>query len=433
MGKQNVFVLGLDSFNLRLIRRLPMAAELNLHPLLSYEEIRGGRDFPVSELLARCEERLERFDGSIDAIVAWWDFPVTIMAAILCRRFGLPGADLESVLKCEHKYWSRLEQQKVIPDHIPKFAVFDPASDEPLSGVDLFYPFWIKPVKSFRSYLAYRINDESDILVYLDTIRENIDQLAEPFEDLLGHAVLPLEIAELPGRAFVAESELAGSQCTVEGYAWQGDIRVYGIVDSYRMRDASSLSRYQYPSQLPPEAQERMMALVQRVMTHLGFVHGPFNVEFFYDQTGDTLKVLEINPRQSQSHAYLFEKVHGATHHQVMLELALGREPTLPGASGPYSLAAKYMVRTPQDGFITRVPSPAEQDKVMKTVDSAALEILVRPGISLSQLPLQDSYSYELADLYLAGADEAELFEKYAQCLSMLPFRIAQERDVELF
>jgi hypothetical protein len=66
----------------------------------------------IDELLDRATDELERFArsgrGSVDGVVGFWDFPVQTMVPILRRRRSLSGPTLESVLKCEHEYWSRL-------------------------------------------------------------------------------------------------------------------------------------------------------------------------------------------------------------------------------------------------------------------------------------------------------------------------------------
>jgi hypothetical protein len=142
---ENVFVMGLDEHNERLLRDLPDAERYRFHPLLSYEEI-YGEEIRLRELLAKAQRELESFQGRIDAIIGFWDFPVSTMMPILRARFGLPGAPVEEVVKCEHKYWSRLVQQKVI-DEYPRFGLVDPEHDqEPPNGVS--YPLWVKAAGS---------------------------------------------------------------------------------------------------------------------------------------------------------------------------------------------------------------------------------------------------------------------------------------------
>src|SRR5699024_10785129 len=99
---RNDFILALDPRNRWMLRRLPGAGELAFHRLLSVEELQGEHiDVPV--LLDRAVQQLEAFDGPIDAIVSFWDFPMVVMVPILCARYGLPSANLLAVLRCEHK------------------------------------------------------------------------------------------------------------------------------------------------------------------------------------------------------------------------------------------------------------------------------------------------------------------------------------------
>ncbi|MER2093051.1 MAG: hypothetical protein ABS918_09915, partial [Saccharopolyspora rectivirgula] len=73
---RNVFVLGLDDRNLALMQNLPNASSLRFHRLLTREELMYV-EAPVGELLDRARDELNSFDSTIDAIVGYWDFPVS--------------------------------------------------------------------------------------------------------------------------------------------------------------------------------------------------------------------------------------------------------------------------------------------------------------------------------------------------------------------
>jgi hypothetical protein len=427
--KKNVFVLGLEDYNLRILHHLPGAAQFEFHPLLSYAEIRGKGTLDIGALLGLCRSRLASFHGSVDAVIGYFDFPVTMMIPLLRKEYGLPSPSLESVLKCEHKYWSRLEQQQVIPEHIPHFEAFDPFDDDQIAGLSLMFPYWIKPVKSFRSFLAYRINDEEDIRASIPEIRRFIPGLSEPFNYFLEQAQVPEHVAAIGGKSCIAESLLSGSQCTLEGYVYNGRVEVYGVVDSVRETDRSSFSRYEYPSRLPQRVQEKMMQAAETVLTGIGFDNSPFNVEFFFNQTEGQVYLLEINPRISQSHAEMFEKVNGMSHHEVAIDIALGREPSYPLGRGEYAVAGKFMLRHFEDAVVTRVPSAEEIARIAEEIPGTGVDILVKEGTRLSELRNQDSYSYELADIYLGASDHEELVVRYQRVLEMLEFRFAPGQE----
>ncbi|MFP4620659.1 MAG: acetyl-CoA carboxylase biotin carboxylase subunit family protein [Bacteroidales bacterium] len=423
-GKKQVFVVGLDDFNLEKLKRLPEAKECDFHPAVKYEEMRGLEQFDMKSLIETAFQRIDQH-GKIDAIVSYYDFPGTDLVPIIAERYRLTGPSLESVLKCEHKYWSRLEQNKVIPRSVPMFMAFDPFDDQAYQKIEMIPPFWIKPIKSFRSFLAYRINSEYDFNDHMQEVRDHIDYMAEPFNYIFRNYHLPEEFAYMK-ETCIAESPISGHQCTVEGYVYDGEVVIYGIVDSVREEDRSSFTRYEYPSSLPQEIQFRMADLARRAMTQIGLNNSAFNIEFFYNHTVNQIFLLEINPRISQAHTDIFEKVHGISHHSIMLNLALGRRPTALEYKGKYRIASNFMLRIYESGRVKKVPSREEVSKLQEKYPELTLKLHVKEGMHLSELQGQDSYSYELGNMFLGARNQEELIQKYDDCMANLTF------DVEL-
>lgn len=161
---RNVFVLGLDQGNLDQLRNIPGTDDCVFHGLLTEEELVSGEQVALGELLDKAERQLADFDGTIDAIIGYWDFPTSSMVPILCRRHGLRSASLDAVVTCEHKYWSRLRQQEVI-DEYPRFGLVNLDDTEPPEGVR--YPMWIKPVKAYSSELAFHVRDADEFAAAL--------------------------------------------------------------------------------------------------------------------------------------------------------------------------------------------------------------------------------------------------------------------------
>ncbi|TDC98481.1 ATP-grasp domain-containing protein [Actinomadura sp. 7K507] len=403
-----------------MLRELPHLAEYRFHPLMSIEELQHG-EIDFDRLVTAAETQLDAFDGRIDAIIGFWDFPVTMMVPVLCERYGLRSPSLESIVKCEHKYWSRLEQREVIDEH-PAFGLVDlDDGARPPPGVR--YPMWLKPVKSTSSALAFLVRDPGELEGAVAEIRAGIEHIGKPFEDVLARLDLPPEIAEIGGTACMAEEAIEGVQATVEGCSFGGEAHVYGVIDSIDYPGQSSFLRYQYPSSLPAEVIERMTAVTARVIEHIGLDSTTFNVEFFWDRDHNAINLLEINPRHSQSHAPLFEYVDGVPNHQAMVRLALGLDPELrPPGGGEHNVAAKWFMRRFTDGLVRRVPSAEEIAAVEREMPGTIVKIAASAGERLSDLPMQDSYSYELGRVFMGAADEAELQARYDRCLAMLPF-----------
>lgn len=418
----HVFVLGLDERNRETLRGLPALADCELHPLLDVDRLVHVDEIDLPALLEQAEHELDAFDGPVDAVVGYWDFPVSSLVPILCERRGLPGADLRAVVLCEHKYWSRVVQAEVIDD-VPRFGLVHVDEDTaPPEGVR--YPLWVKPVKSFSSQMAYRVTDDERFRAALAEIQEGIGKVGKPFEDVLARLDLPPEIEEAGGRGCVAEEAVSGRQITVEGYDSGHGVHLYGVIDTVNYPGTSSFLRYQYPSSLPADVVERITTDTRRVIEHIGLRHVPFNVEFFWNEDSGAVHLLEINARHSQSHAPMFEDVDGAPNHQVLVQLALGRDPDFPHRRGEHAVSGKWFYRTFEDGVVRRAPTAEEIAALEREHPGVRVHLMAEEGKRLSELPDQDSYSYELAHLYIGAEDEQEFQAEYERCTRALHFEI---------
>lgn len=423
MRKKNVFVMGLDDFHRRELATIPDAERYNFHTLLERHELVHVENYPIHDMLAKAAHVLESFDGAVDALIGHWDFPVTTMVPILCKQFGLRSPSLESVVKCDHKYWGRLEQAKVIPEHTPAFARFDPFDDRAFDKIELELPFWVKPVKSFGSQLGFKIDSPADFDSAIVEIREHIAKIGDPFNILLRHVDMPPEVSGVGGKFCIAEQFVSGCELAPEGYAFEGDIHVHGVIDMIRER--KSFSRYQYPSSLPEAVRKRAIDATTRFIEHIGFDNGCFNAEYFWNERTDRLWLIEVNPRISQSHANLFEKVDGTSNHDVAVSVALGQRPHFARRQGGYRVAAKCLLRTFEDAIVTRVPSAEDVARVSREIPGAWVFPAVGEGQRLSELSDQDAYSFLLAEILVGARDRNELLDRYHRAVEILNFQLA--------
>ena len=424
---QNIFVVGLDETNRATLRTLPDAQQLTFRQLLTRSELQHGT-VSIPEVLDKAQRELDDFPGSIDAIVGYWDFPIPMMVPILCARYGLPSADLAAVVKCEHKYWSRLEQQRVI-EEVPGFGLLD-LDDEPAalpSGVS--YPAWIKPIKSASSEGAHYLENDDDLRAAVAIERHEVGRIGGPFNDILAMLDLPPEIATISGTACLVEQAAAGEQVTVEGFSRNGQVRVYGVVDSITHPDAPSFVRYQYPSRLPEHVLEHMAEVSRRVITAFGLTNTTFNIEYFWDAQAERLRLLEINARHSQSHARLFQLVDGLPNHACMIDLALNRDPHIPSRQGPYAVAGTWFMRQFADGVVHRVPTPSEVLQIEQDIPGTTIHLDVEPADRLSDRQGEDSFTYTLGTVYIGARDEEELVRKYARVVEALDFEISEQQE----
>ena len=423
---RNVFVVGLNDYNAERLKRLRGVEDVVFHPLLTPAQVSETQEFDIPALLKEAEETLDAFDGSIDAMVGYIDFPVSTMLPLLCKKYGTRNTSLESLLKCEHKFWSRSVMREAIPEHTPKFTAFDPFDDDALSKIgeaDLRFPFFIKPIKSSGSRLGFRIDSPEDFDFAIEKLRAEIGLISEPFNFVLEQADLPDEIRAVEGHYCMAEQVIGGRQCTVEGYVHEGEVVPYGTVDSIRYPQVLSFFYYLYPSTLPQRVQDKMWEITNTIMSHIGYDNAGFNIEYYWDEVQNKIWLLEINTRIAQSHCDLFEMVDGVSHQQVTVDLGLGRKPDMPHREGPEKVAAEFFYRVFfADAKVARAPSRAEIEVAAEQVDGTRITSYVRRGMQLSELPEQDAYSYAVASLWMGANKQSKLLWNYEQVMKRLNY-----------
>lgn len=322
---RNLAVIGLDEFNRKyLMDVLRDAGDISFHAGLDRDDTTiHGPGFDFESKLGQARRNIEEIEGGVDGVLTYWDFPSTSLAPLLARDFGLPYASPEAVLRCEHKLWSRLEQAEVI--ETPAFCGFSPLLDDPLADVSLDFPFWMKPVVGHSSMLGFEVRDEKDFDTGLEEICKHIRELTRPFRYFCDVGGLPEELAAQGTTLCIAEEIISdGDQYTLEGYVQNGAMTIHGVIESHRTSNEHTFSRYQYPSGLDMEIAARMEDMCRRTLAQYGYDNCPFNVEFFYNPETDRVRLLEVNPRISQSHSDLFLKVDGQPNQQIPVDLALG-------------------------------------------------------------------------------------------------------------
>ena len=319
-----------------------------------------------------------------------------LLAALLAERRGLPGPSPQALVACQHKPTSRALQQRSAPEATPGFAVLD-------GRVPFGVPFFVKPVVGRLSQNAYRIDDPRDLL---------------GLHELDRYTTRYAEIAALAGtdpddvHGFIAEELLSGAEVTLEGYVHGDEVVTIGVTDSVKYPGTLSFERFEYPSALPEERQAELSGVAARVLPALGFEGGFFNVEFFVPEEGPA-QIIEVNGRLASQFAPLVLGLHGRSTYDALFELAAGADPAWAGGL-PDGVGVSYCLRVFQDALVEAVPDPDPD-----------VELLVRPGLHLSEQGVNDAQSYRLAILYGFGETREEAVERCRERARSLSFRLA--------
>ena len=85
--------------------------------------------------------------------------------------------------------------------------------------------------------------------------------------------------------------------------------------------------RFEYPSRLEPEVQQRMIALTEKLLAGMDYGYGFFNLELILNAETGAIHIVEINPRMASQIANLYRRVDGCDPYGMLLDLAVGNAP----------------------------------------------------------------------------------------------------------
>lgn len=407
---RHVYIPGLTAVQRAELAVLAQTDDVEFHDLLDTHRLLETEDVDLDELLAAARAELEAAEAPVDAIIAHWDFPTSVLVPILAAEHGLPAPPLSAVLRCEHKYWSRLEQHASIPDCTPGFAVFDPCDrDAGRAVADLSFPLFVKPVKSFSSQLSAVVHDLDEFEQVRADMEQRGNRLGGALDRALERVELPPELDGIPGTAAMAEELAVGHQYAVEGSVHAGQVAIHGSFDMLMDPRTHRLQRLILPASAPGHVLDWMIDACERYLDRVGFDDGCFNAEFLWEAEHDRLRVVEFNTRMSQSHSDLFAKVDGLSNHAVALDVATGSAPRSTPRRGRFAVAEQIHVSTDRAGTVRATPGRDELLALREQFPDTIVEFLVRTGDELGGGVFEHGGVHDLAIVYHGAPDRPTL------------------------
>ena len=382
-------------------------------------------DYDVPGWIERTAEaiRARRADGRIDGVMSSSDYPGATAAGAVATRLGLPGTPPETLIRCSHKYYSRLAQREAAPEAVPDFHLVDPG--RPLAdAAAIRFPCFVKPVKGAFSIMARRVDSAEDLAAFLGrpAAREFVRDYVRIFNDLVAR----LTSLEVGGSWFLAEGLLQGDPVTVEGFAQEGEVGILGVVDSVLHPATGSFLRFDYPSQLPAAVQERMGVIARRVMTHLGFRTGLFNIEMTWDARADRIWIVEVNPRLCGQFADLYQKVDGTNGYEVGLALAAGETPALRHGQGRFRRASSFPLRTFEPVRVVRAPTAQDVSAAEALYPDTLVWVECETGWRLEDFDrFEDGFSARYGVINVGAPDRESLFSRRDEVRARLGIELA--------
>lgn len=342
-----------------------------------------------------------------------------LTAALLAERMGWPGSPVNAVIACQHKLYARQVLQRVAPEANVPFALLDAEYGAPVPE-GLTYPAFVKPVKAAFSVLARQVDSHAELHQHtrfgaweLWIIR----RLVEPFDSMARQRLGP----QVPtAHRLMLEAPVQADQFNLDGYVFNGQCHALGVVDALMYPGTQAFMRFQLPTRLPEVVQARALDVARRFLQEVGFTHGLFNMEFFYDDATDELKVIEFNPRMASQFSDLYQQVMGVCLHEVSLSLAHGRDPaSLPRHPPAAGAAASFVHRVFEPQAPISMPTAAQQaDFAASYPQGLVMPFPKSAGAIARDFKWLGSYRYGI--VHLAGATQADMLARYrAACATL--------------
>jgi len=407
--------------------------ELGLDPLIAshddHDFVREGFDFFTFPQNARIlwfdverfvDELAHKYrDRRVAAVVSTHEQFGALAASLLTAKLGLPGTPLKALLTAQHKFLARQIHSRTLPDHVPPFCGFRYDADI-TRAVTIDYPIFVKPVKAAFSVLAKRCADEAaprEHLRFRLWEKIIIKRLTWPFRRVSRKHL----DCEIDADCFIAEGCVDDAlQVCVDGYAHGGKVNILGTVDSVMYPGTSAFMRFEYPSRLDADVVARLEDIARRAVEAIGFTHGLFNVELFYQPASGRITIIEINPRMAGQFSDLYERVDGKSLWSLELDLALGRTPRFPYREGRFGAASSFVFREFGDA-VKQAPPVEQQGWLAATYPDARLFLDLKHSTSRArETKWLGNYRYAL--VHMGGRDHDDMMARFRDVCEHLNF-----------
>jgi hypothetical protein len=379
--------------------------------------------------LDKAAARWARRHADAKAVVSAHEQFGALAAALVAEKLGLPGTSPAAVVACQHKLHARRVLEEVAPECNVPFALLpcEYGADVPELPAGMSYPLFVKPVKAAFSVLARTVRSRAELQSHtrfgwreLWVIR----RLVEPFNRVAQRLLPGIEPAHRMLLEGLGNPSRRAGQFNLDGYVFKGEVRAIGVVDAAMYPGTEAFMRFDFPSKLPQRVQDRALDVARRFLSRVGFDHGCFNMEFFYDAADDRLTVIEFNPRLASQLSDLYKRVLGVDGHQVALALAHGLDPaTLPNSPATAGAASSFVYRCFEPGHEPQAVDAGRVRAALSVFPDALILPMPKDGHSLDR----DYWwlgSHRYGIVHMGGADELHLRRRCETISAMLGWRL---------
>ena len=333
------------------------------------------------------------------------------IAHVIAAASGCNAPTQDAMLACKNKYISRLAQKKCVPKQVPKFFLYTDQQQE------YNYPVFIKPVSGILSAFAQVIQNKQELHEHIAKNKDQVIADNKLYEQILSIGHYQHEHLHTYNE-FLCEEYLQGTQVSVDGYVFKGNVHIYGIIQAHMLEGTLSFSRWDFPVHI-----DGVNELVTKLIAGIGLDNTTFNVELMVND--DNIFIIEVHARLSMQFVGLIENVTGVSPMLSMCKIALGQEPSdSTTQSGKHNVCCSCVLRKTKDALVTRVPTQDEVRAIERAYPGVKVFVLVEAGKRLSDYR-QDSDTFRYGLITVPGASIEDVERKRKEIEAQLQFKFA--------
>ena len=365
------------------------------------------------ELIANNPDRYDGIIGTRDT--------ASIFSNVICEKTGMPATSLDSLINCQNKYISRQIQRESVPENTPSFWL----DTDFLRELPNMTSFFVKPVRGNVSYLSQVLISYEDLRVL---IYENTSELAWFNQSYLEALHVSSHLSNLLNletcNKLLCEEIVYGTQITVNGYIFEGDINLYGNAKAVFMEDNLSFSHHEYPYIFPPAIENKLEEIICRLIHGLGLNNMFFNVELRVDEGSHDINIIEVNCRPAFQFAKTVEAVTGINLIQWLSEISVGKKPAedvFEKKKETFAYCYNFELREMEDKEILRIPMMTDIEEIGRIYPEVTVKNLVNVNTKLSDYK-QNPLSYRYCMLDVPGNSTEEIMHKLVDVKALLGY-----------
>jgi hypothetical protein len=375
--------------------------------------------FGVREYLRQTIETIYLNPELYDGIVGTHDSSA-VFAAVLAQETGKTFASVRSIINCQNKYLSRRIQSRLVPEHTPTFCL---ALDYLRDPDQLMTPFFIKPVRANISFGSHRIESPEELEYYIGMESQDIAFYNTYYLEALSfsskyHHALNLATCN----SFLCEDLITGEQVTVDGFAFQGDIHLFGFTKAIYYPKTNCFSHHVFPFPLSAELDTKIRRALDILIPALELDNSFFNVELRVDESAKSFSIIEVNSRIAFQFAKTIQTVTGLDPLKMLCEVAVGRKPDLNahGQEGP-RYCYNFELHAFSDARVLHTPTQSAYEELKLKFPQVTVRNLIQENALLSEFKHNpESFRYCILDI--PGDSEEEIMSAYHEVTAILNY-----------